>query len=419
MLKEKKTKKVKEAPKGVRSFPLVGKAAIQFDKLVEYAEKNELGTRASLFESYFDAWEADNPFGIQIRKFPFDNEQAQRWVVDWVKGQLGRKVTKPVYGAIFRAVSARSETTTDDKTGRKTPVFRSFGQAKLINLKTNAMFEEKLAEITAYGDDVEKVEDIEVGEITYIEAACSNTNPTLLQLVVDDRCKESTKSDQKLKPFDKVIKSFYEVTKIRECVDNPSKDKFDLRLVEGRLVFIQFPKTKNYAILELTDESISLEILEKRKSKANLRILVNKELVTSIGKDSIVQILGQIKKDNHPEYGESVAMLFPNMVNPILTIPPENGSSNDDEEEGTDAKAYFDKKSESPSSKKYDEEDEDDEDEDEDEDEEEDESPEDDDEKKDEPSDPDEEEEDEDEDDEKDEDEEDDDEDDEEDDEED
>ena len=279
------------------------------------------------------------------------------------------------------------------------------------------MFEEKLAEITAYGDDVEKVEDIEVGEITYIEAACSNTNPTLLQLVVDDRCKESTKSDQKLKPFDKVIKSFYEVTKIRECVDNPSKDKFDLRLVEGRLVFIQFPKTKNYAILELTDESISLEILEKRKSKANLRILVNKELVTSIGKDSIVQILGQIKKDNHPEYGESVAMLFPNMVNPILTIPPENGSSNDDEEEGTDAKAYFDKKSESPSSKKYDEEDEDDEDEDEDEDEEEDESPEDDVEKKDEPSDPDEEEEDEDEDDEKDEDEEDDDEDDEEDDE--
>jgi hypothetical protein len=348
-----------EAPKGVRDFPLTGKAEKKFREIVEYCTKNNEGSEQSLKEAYFEAFEAETPFGEAMRKRGYGDETAQRWVLDFVKTNIGRKVTKRVYGVVFRPVSIRNEVSVDSE-GKKTPGIHMFGNCKLIDLKKNQLIDlDKLAEVHAYASDTSKVEDVGMNEVYLIQAATSVVTATVLNLTVDDRCQDAKKSDIKLQDFDKVLTKFYEVTPLKKVYENPSKDRTDLRLVEGRITFINFPRNKNYALVELTDDSVSLDYIEKKKNKANLRVMCSKEAISHFGKDSIVRMLGNVKKENSEQYGESVSMLFPAMIYGIVVIAPETGSSKSDDEEEQDASKYFSKKKETPAvpeedKKKYD-----------------------------------------------------------------
>ncbi|MFA5216936.1 hypothetical protein [Sulfuricurvum sp.] len=341
---------------GIRGAKLHPDAEKLLKRHIEYVEKSGLCTKEDLMEMFYQVWEAGDNFAEQLIKRGYNDVKAQMYAIDSVKAQLGRKIIRPKYNVVFRPTNVRHETQKDEKIPTKTKhsVF-AFGQGFVINPKNNNRTDEKFIEVSAWDADAQKLDDISLGNTYEFEASTSNITAPIINMTVDDRCKGAALSEQVLSDIEKLMTKNYDITPISEAGNNKSNGRNDYRLVEGRINFITFPKGKNYAKLELTDTSVGLDDLEKKKNQANLACLCNKETVSHIGKDSVVRILGNINVKEDETYGTQVTLFFPPMIYPMLLTPPEVVDEKPASDDTEDASDYFSKKAakEKEDSNKY------------------------------------------------------------------
>lgn len=329
--------------KSIRDVELHQDAQKALDAVFESAKKLKVSSKNDIMEQFYDCFESGDNFADQLNKRGIDNRRAQLYAVTFVQNNLGRKVTKPKYGALFVPINLRDTVDLDEKSGKRTRTISSFGQCILINLKNNEEFDEKFAVIKAYDNECSKIENLEIGSTFHLEATGGSVSGDVVNLTVDDRCITAKTSERILSDVEELMTKLFDITPISEASEKPSEGKYgDYRLVEGLINFITFPRNKNYAKMELTDISVSLEELEKKKNQANLTCLINADMVTGIGRESIVRFLGRISVKDDPEWGLQTTLFFPVMAYPMLINAPKEIEAAPSEEVA-DASNYFSK----------------------------------------------------------------------------
>ena len=340
-----KSNKKKDVATSIRDAKIDKRAQELLDKHIEFCVKEKLATKNDVMDMFYSKFENETPFANQLNKRGVEDSIAQKAAVESVKADLGRKVTQPKYGVILRPLTVRHETVDDPKRkGKKQPAVFIFGQCKTINLKNNRESDEKFCEISAYGPDSEKVEDVEESKIYYAEACSSNVGANLIKFSVDERCDAAKPSKKKLSDPEKLMTQVYDITSIKNVAESLSAGRYDYRLFEGYINYINYPKNKSWAKVELTDASIGLADLDKDKSKANLSMMVDAETMSKIGKGSMVRVLGQVKEQKSEQYGDSITLFFPPMVHVIFLNEPESIEGEEVEDEVEDASEYYNEK---------------------------------------------------------------------------
>jgi hypothetical protein len=316
------------------------------EEIIIDAEKGNHATREEIMEAFYGVWEAETKMGEKLRVMGINNKVAQKVAVSQTKGIIGRKVTRPVHDVFFRPVTIQHKDFVDEKTKRKEPHNIFFGQGFIINQKTGRQSEEKLLMVEAWRKDVAKVEDLEVGKVYKLEAACPpNYTGNVIQMVLDDRCGDATLADDKVPVMTEItelLTQFYDVIKIRDAMDYNSESRFDFRLFSGTITYINTPKDRDYAVLGLTDDSVTLHDLEKHGNKINLKVFIDKSIATKYGKDSWVMLLGKLNVQKaHPQYGDSALLSYPPLMHPIFLVEPEVEEDDSDDDKDENVSDYY------------------------------------------------------------------------------
>jgi len=335
--------KDKNETKSIREVELHPDAQHLLDDILAYAKKTNLSPAKEIKDSFYNCFDAGDQFADQLNKRGVEDRRAQLYALTFVKNNLGRKVTKPKYGVFFVPVNLRDNVSVDEKTNQRKRTVSAFGQCMIVNLKNKEEYDEKFATIKAYDNDCPKIENLEIGKTFYLEASGQSISADVLNLTVDDRCVYAKETERRLSDIEELQTSIFDITPICDAPERASEGTYgDYRLIEGFINFITFPKNKTYAKMELTDTSVSLEELEKKKNQANLTCLINADMVSGIGRESIVRFLGRINVKDDPEWGLQVTLFFPVMAYPMLVNAPEVVEVAPSEEVA-DATDYFSK----------------------------------------------------------------------------
>ena len=341
-------------PKGkektIRNIELHPDVKKEIDRLIAAAEKKGTGNKNEFMELFYEQFEADDNQGKELRNLGIENKAAQKYAAMFANSIMGKKSVQPVYDVYINVNSIRHGEYVDDRDKKKKPIITANGGLILVNPKTKNKTDEKLGEVVAYADDTEKIDILEEGKVFKIQAATSNIKPNFLHLKIDDRCGNAEKANEKMTEIMKLQTELYDITKIKDKMDEHSNGKYDYRLVEGMIESIMFPRNQNFARVSLSDLSLTQEDYEEKKYDAYLTMLCNKEVIMKTGKGSIIRVLGELRYDNNEDYGEQVTLMYPPMITPLMLVEPEvyesTTQTSDDDEDVADASDYFVKEKE-------------------------------------------------------------------------
>ena len=331
--------------KSIRNVELHPDNQKELDRVIKLAVKKGTGSKDEVMKLFYEAFESDDNQGISLRKMGIDNKTAQKYAVMFANSQLGRKSVQPVYD-VFMNVSHVKHGEFLDEDKRKRPLIIASGGMILLNPKTNQETPEKLGEISAFAQDTEKIDILEEGNVYKLQAATSNTKPNFLHLKVDDRCGNAGIEKRKMTDIPTLQTKFYDLVPVKEKGENISAGKYDYKLFETRVESMNLTKSKEYYRLTLSDLSLTQDDYEKDKYDAYLTCLCNVEMMTGIGKGSVVRILGQLDftpEDEEKGWSESITLSFPVMIYPMLLVEPQvyESTTQESDDDVEDASDYF------------------------------------------------------------------------------
>jgi len=324
----------KATKENIREIKLHPDAESAINAVIKHAKKLDVGDEKKVMELFYEQFEGDRRLSKALRARGVDDRYAQLQAIDSTKSNLGRVLTKPKYRVIILPSNITTATKADEKIKGKTYEIMNVGGAiRVFNIKTNLPIgDEKLAVITAYRDDVKKLETLDEGVVSEIEACAYSVDGNFLQMSLDDRCTTAKESNKTMTPVETLLLKLYDITPIVDAGIRVSENRKDFRLIEGRINWIKPIKDRDFSRVELTDSSVSLIDIDKKKNDANLVMMIYNEIISQYGRESVIRALAAITQKKDPQYGIQTTFSFPSIVVPMLLVEPEIEEADDDEE---------------------------------------------------------------------------------------
>jgi len=307
-----------------------------WENLVQASEAKGYFTRQELENIYRQTLgKRDTPLGKSIEELGADNYNIQESIINSVKNQLIKMARRPVYNVYFRKDNYQEKYLQDKDDdgnpikGTDYPGVLIFGIGVLENSKTGVKYTPRFLQVTGYRGNAKKLKGFEESEIGVIQASGAN-NPgeyKFMKLSVDDRCDDAVVDKDiavDVPTIDEFLKEKMDVTEVSQVPERLSENDDDWRLLRGKINFLDFPKGKKYAKLEIIDTKISknfLDDIEKGTPTVNVQVFADKDLVLSVGAgvESKVKILGAVRKSTNPKYN-NISMWWPKMIIPEYKV---------------------------------------------------------------------------------------------------